>query len=407
MTFAYSRPLRHAGAAFLCFVLAGCAPMAPYHTQSSPHPSAIYQSSVKKFEVIERSGLKVLLRRGSNGLKLSCDGGIKLIDPSNGETLNEFGPGSHAQLQAEGGHLRAMGRALDVQEALLEPLQKDDPIKVGGVSYRGRLYIKALGDSLLLVNEVSLDEYLYGVLPGEVGSQWPMEALKAQAVAARTYAIFRAESSESKLYDLDDSTRSQVYFGISKEARKTSEAVDSTSAMILTWNGKPAETFFHANCGGHTANAATVWGTDIPYLRGVEDSFCEAGPHFAWHSDIDHDVLLQRLAKAGVTLKDFERVEPQGRDDSGRWQKVHFSGDGADQSMGAQAFRIALGPDVLRSTNFQISRHGDTEHFEGRGWGHGVGLCQEGAWAMAKAGYRYKEILGHYFPGTRLQRLVQ
>jgi len=407
MKMAFQWPLRLAGAAFLLLLSFGCAPIAPYHTEASPHPEAISKGSVKQFEIIERSGLKVLLRRGSNGLKLSCAGGIKLVDPESGETLSEFGPGSHAQILALNGHLTAMGRELGVPEAMLESVQEQDPIKVGGVSYRGHLFIKASGANLLLVNEVSLDEYLYGVLPGEVGSNWPIEALKAQAVAARTYAIFRAQNSESKLYDLDDSTRSQVYFGISKEAQKTSQAVNDTSDMILTWQGKAAETFFHANCGGHTADAASVWGTDLPYLRGVEDSFCDAGPHFAWHSEIDQDELLARLAKAGLKLRDFERIELRNRDRSGRWQLVHFSGNGADATMGAQAFRIALGPDVLRSTNFEISRHGDVERFEGRGWGHGVGLCQEGAWAMAKAGYRYKDILFHYFPGTRLQRLLQ
>jgi stage II sporulation protein D len=396
-------PLRIAGAAIF---FAGCSAVAPYHLGEAAHPDAISKAAIRPFEIIEHRGLKVLLRRGSSGLKLSCQGGIRLLDGDSGAALAELGKGSKAQLLADHGILRCRGQSLGAAQALLEPLERGDEILVGGLSYRGRLFLKASGDSLLLVNEVGLDEYLYGVLPGEVGSGWPLEALKAQAVAARTYALFRAGDTASKLYDLDDSTRSQVYFGRSKEARKTSQAVDETSGLILTWHGAPAETFFHANCGGHTADAAQVWGSHLPYLSGVEDSFCDTGPHFAWHSEIDHDRLLRILAKAGLKLRDFDSIEAGDRDASGRCRQVVFKGDGPPVSMGAQAFRVALGPDLLRSTNFQASRHGDTHHFEGRGWGHGVGLCQEGAYAMAKAGYRFGEILVHYFPGTKVKRLV-
>lgn len=395
-------PLRLAGAAFL---FAGCSAVAPYRVGESSHPSALSKTEIRHFETIERKGLKVLLRRGSSGLRLSCAGGIRLLD-AGGAELAEFGPGSRAQLLADDGQLRAAGRSLGVRVALLRPLQKGDAIKVGGISYRGDLYLKANGANLLLVNEVSLDDYLCGVLPSEVGSEWPMEALKAQAVAARTYALFRAESSDSKLYDLDDSTRSQVYFGTQKEAPKPSQAVEATSGMVLTWQGRPAETFFHSNCGGHTADAASVWGAKVPYLRGVEDSFCDSGPHFAWHSEIDHDKLLARLNKAGVKIRDFDAIVCGKPDASGRVAEVSFKGADKDSSMGGQAFRMALGPDLLRSTNFQASRHGDTHRFEGRGWGHGVGLCQEGAWAMAKGGYRWRDILSYYFPGTKIRRLV-
>jgi stage II sporulation protein D len=397
-------PLRFAGAALL---LAGCAPVAPYHVRDEAGPSGLKVKSAASLAAIQRQGLKVLLRRGSN-LKLSCKGGLRLVDPRTGAGLAEFGSGSRAQLLAQSGGLLAAGQKLGAREALLEPLEQGESILVGGLSYRGRLFIKAAGDSLLLVNEVGLDDYLYGVLPGEVGSNWPLEALKAQAVAARTYAAFRAEHTDSRLFDLDDSTRSQVYFGTSKESAKTDKAVDATSGLILSWQGRPAEAFFHSNCGGHTADSAQVWGHSLPYLRGVEDDFCDSGPHFAWHAEIEHEDLLKRLAKAGIKLRDFDSLEPIRPDSSGRATQLRFKGEGVpggELNIGSQAFRNAVGPDLLKSTHFQASRSGDTERFEGKGWGHGVGLCQEGALAMAKAGYRSREILAHYFPGTQLKRL--
>jgi stage II sporulation protein D len=399
------KPLRYAGAAFLLALLSSCAPVSPYHVSRQPEPFIVNENNGAQTQAISREGLRVLLRRGSNGLKLHCRGGIRLLDPANGSSVIEFGPATRAQLLASAGQLVAGGKPLGLREALLAPIQSEDALIVGDCSYRGHLVLKASGDALLLVNEVSLDEYLYGVVPGEIGSSWPMEALKAQAVAARTYAIYRAAESNSSLYDLDDSTRSQVYFGRSKEAARTCQAVDQTARMILTWHGKAAATFFHANSGGHTADAASVWGTAVPYLEGVDDPYCKGGAHYAWHSDIDQDVLLGRLERAGVHLRDFDSIETTEIDASGRCQKVRFLGAERNAVMSGQAFRIAMGPDVLCSTIFRVSRHGDTEHFEGRGWGHGVGLSQEGALEMAKQGYRYGEILDYYFPGTHLQIL--
>ena len=376
-------------------------------SSSSPHPAAISASHIEHYEAIQRDGLKVLLRRGSNGLKLSAHSGLRLVDPATSRELIRFTPPERAQLLAAGSRLVAGGRKLDVREAMLAPIDPDEQLSVGGTRYRGQIFIKANGESLLLVNEVSLDQYLYGVLPSEIGASWPRESLKAQAVAARTYALFRASQVESTLYDLDDSTRSQVYLGTSKEEASTNAAVDSTSGLVLAYDGKPAETFFHANCGGHTADVATVWGGQSAYLRGVEDSFCEEGKHYLWRTELDHEVVLKRLNAAGFSVRDFDSVETDERDRSGRCTTVVLKGSEPLLKLKATAFRTALGADVLRSTNFKALRHGETHVFEGRGWGHGIGLCQEGAKGMATAGYSWRDILNFYFPGTKVRRLVE
>jgi stage II sporulation protein D len=401
------RPLRNSGAAFLlALLLNSCAPVSPYHVGETPHPQSIQTFDIKPMEVIERKGLKVLLRQGAKNLHLSASSGLKLLDADTGDLLIDFPPGHKGQLAAEGGHLRAGGRLLDHAEAELRAMDPGEAVKVMGLSYRGRLILKAAGDSLLLVNEVALDEYLYGVLPSEVSENWPAEALKAQAVAARTYAVFRAQESPSKLYDLDDSTRSQVYLGTSKEGQHSRAAVDSTKSLVLSYQGALAQTFFFANSGGHTADSRTVWGSNLPYLHGVDDPFAEGGEHYHWHVSIDQDALLAALRKAGHPIQDFEAIEVLGHDDSDRVTRLRLSGRGSNLELSGNAFRQALGGDQLRSTNFKWSRRGDSNDFSGYGWGHGVGLSQEGAEAMARKGYSYKQILEFYFPGTRVKRLV-
>jgi stage II sporulation protein D len=383
----------------------GCASPKSSHTALSHAARGGHAAAKKSVSSVKHRGLNVLLRRGEMNLHLSSPSGLKLLDPKTGALLTEFGPGQKGALGAEQGRLRAGGRLLDSAEAELKAMADGSKVGVMGIHYRGRLILKASGDSLLLVNEVGLDSYLYGVLPSEVKESWPMEALKAQAVAARTYALFRVSSSGSTLYDLDDSTSSQRYLGTSKEGARSMEAVDLSSGLVLSYHDQLAQTFFHANCGGYTADSRRVWGSDLAYLRGVRDPFCEKGKYASWHCSIDHDQLLKQLQLAGHHLDDFESLTLKDRDSSGRWKTVVFAGHGAKDEMSAAAFRSAVGADLLRSTNFTWKRHGDSHEFEGHGWGHGIGLCQDGAEGMAKQGYSFRQIIYFYFSETKITKL--
>ena len=233
-----------------------------------------------------------------------------------------------------------------------------------------------------------------------------MEALKAQAVAARSFAVSRALKARDAPWDLDDSTASQVYRGEDGEGARPSLAVEETRGLVLGWRGQVIEAFFHSNSGGHTADASEVWGgVSPPYLKGQVDTASEDQAHYAWKATVPLDQVQRALERAGLWRGYLSGVAGRQRSDSGRWLSLELQGPAGDRAVSGNAFRMALGADLLKSTLFKVRVRGDDLVFDGRGWGHGVGLSQEGALVMAKDGHSFRGILEHYYPGTRLARL--
>jgi stage II sporulation protein D len=350
--------------------------------------------------------LRVLLRRGQQGLKVSCPGGLRLV-AADGRALVELPPLGRASLGAVDGRLRFNERDLGCDAARVLPLEEGTTVTVAGRSYRGRLWLKAVGGQLALVNQVGLEDYLKGVLPSEIPASWPPESLKAQAVAARSFAVAKAQKAIQQPWDLDDSTASQAYKGADGEQDAPSKAVDATRGQVLCWAQSVVEAYFHSNSGGYTADAAEVWGGPAPpYLRGEPDDASEDQPHYAWNAELPLEEAQRKLEAAGLWQGFLAGVRGEERSDSGRWVTVVLVGDGEHRKLlSANAFRMALGADRLRSTNFKVKVKGDALVFEGLGWGHGVGLSQEGARALALRGSKCRGILEHYYPGTRLAQL--
>jgi stage II sporulation protein D len=351
--------------------------------------------------------LRVLLRRGQQGLKLSAAGGLALYESKEGKPLAAIGASSRGRVEAAGDVLVMGGKPLGSEAEVRADV---GDLKVAGRRYGGRVLLRANGGQVLLINEISLQDYLKGVLPSEVPASWPPESLKAQALAARSYAVWRASETRkagTSAFDLDDSVASQAYQGMEKRDPRTDKAVDATEGEILAFQGKIAECFFHSNSGGHTAASDEAWGgKNAPlYLSGVMDSWSEDQQHYAWSVTLELEKVEARLNKAGLFTGLLEEVAPRESTDSGRWEQVRLIGGGGDKVIKATAFRSALGADVIRSTNFRVRRHGSSLIFDGLGWGHGVGLAQEGAKAMAEAGKSYRNILSFYYPGTRWARL--
>lgn len=350
--------------------------------------------------------LRVLLRKSHQGLKLAAAGGLRLRH-EDGRVLAELPAQGRARLEVIAGRLAMNGRSLGVSQALVQALRAGEAVRVAGKRYHGGLLLQAQGSQLLLINVVGLEDYLQGVLPSEVPSDWPLEALKAQAVAARTFAMGKVQKAHGLPYDLDDSTASQVYGGLDGEKPRSNEAVDSTRGLLLTWRGALAETFFHSNSGGHTADASEVWGGQAPgYLLGVLDTESEDQRHYAWNAVVPREQAERALVNAGLWQGFLEDVVGRERSESGRWNSVELLGRGANRKViKGNAFRMALGGDRLRSTRFRVHLRGDDLVFDGLGWGHGVGLSQEGAYTLAREGRGYRGILDHYYPGTRLGHL--
>lgn len=270
---------------------------------------------------------------------------------------------------------------------------------VGAKAYRGQLEVRPGNGSLAVINALPLEEYLYGVVPGEVIPSWHAESLKAQAVAARTYAVSHLGQFAAAGYDLKATVASQVYGGATLERPSTNRAVDETRGQILTYQGAPIEAFYSDSSGGFTEAAGEVWGKAIPYLQPVPD-FDQGSPRYNWTFTAAGGALPRALAKLGAAIGDLQDIVPLERSYSGRIKRARLVGSLAQIDVAGEKLRFAFG---LRSTFFNVSRlPNGTFQFAGRGWGHGVGMTQWGAKAMADMGFTYDQILAHYYSQTTL-----
>jgi len=283
-------------------------------------------------------------------------------------------------------------------------------LKVNGQEYRGVVEIRRTPvGRLTAINELDLEQYLYGVIKGEIDPRWPPEAVKAQAVAARTLALETLAASRAKYggegYTLRATTDSQVYLGVAGEDPGAAAAVDATRGIVATFQGQPIFAAYHSNSGGHTEDSENVWGTRHPYLRGVPDPYVLDAPGGVWTARLPLATIEADLRRGGVSVAGIAAIEPGRVTPWGRAITVRLLDEGGRaQEIGANQFRLLVGPTVVRSTMFAITREGAEVGFSGRGSGHGVGLDQWGARAMALRGYTFEQILAFYYTGISIER---
>ena len=281
-------------------------------------------------------------------------------------------------------------------------------VSVRGRPYRGDLRILARASGLTVINRLGLEEYLLGVVPVEMPPSWPLEALKAQAVIARTYAIRNLGQFESSGYDLCADQRCQVYAGLGAESVRTTRAVGETRGLIALWQDRPAATFYHSDSGGHTASSAEVWGGALPYLPGVPDPYGAASPRRAWTFSLRAGVLGQYLSGMGRPVGEPRALSLAGYTASGRASVLTVTGSAGRVELTGAELRGLLQRMGIFSTRLRLdatrAESGTTFILSGSGWGHGVGLSQWGAREMADRGMGFERILAHYYPGISLGR---
>ncbi|MFQ5810241.1 MAG: SpoIID/LytB domain-containing protein, partial [Armatimonadota bacterium] len=284
-------------------------------------------------------------------------------------------------------------------------------------TYRGSLAVRAHGGRLLLINWVLLEDYLRSVVPLELSADAAEAALRAQAVAARSYAVAAGDRHPGMPYDFCEGTHCQLYLGTRAESPRTDAAVRATKGQVLTHGGKAVEAPFHSCCGGATSAVEDVWrgGNPVPYLTGRSDigpngAYCRRSPSFRWHFSVGAPELLRafrtsRTADPGGRLQSVRVLK---RDAAGRATSVEIVGASRVTVSGNELRRLlnrTLGGDRMKSTRFAVGRQGDRYVFEGTGHGHGVGMCHWGAMARAEAGETYEQILQHYYSGVTLGKL--
>lgn len=276
-------------------------------------------------------------------------------------------------------------------------------VEINGVRYRGMAELHNIMGSISVINVVRLDDYLFSVVPSEMAPSWPAEALKAQAVAARTYAYYHILKKKSDLYDLDATTSFQVYKGVAAETAESTRAVSETAGQILTYGNKPVLAFFHSTCGGATIAGKYVWsGEDLPYLREVRCPYCSQSPYYRWEESLSMPELKRCIAArynvGQIQGISFDRFHGRVIDATIRHRNGTLKISGND-------FRQMFPEKRIKSMYFSAAKKGKSFLFEGRGWGHGVGMCQYGAKGLADKGADYKKILQYYYRGVSIDTI--
>ena len=313
-----------------------------------------------------------------------------------GEKIGEIGPMN--SLVAVSGENGVNLNGYEAGHIWVEPTG-DGAVWIGDRWYRGDTQLVSQGNGLLAINHVDIEDYLYSVVGAEMYASWPQEALKSQAVSARTYALYKSYKSNSKLYDLDTTTATQVYKGLNSETNTTVQAVNATRSQVLTYKGEPILAVFHASSGGHTENVEDIWSNPLPYLRGVVD-YDKDAPVYQWTKSFSEEEMSELIGGVGA----ISSMKPTKMTPQGRIVTMEVIGSEDTKEVSGAQLRKVLG---LRSTLFSISATGDGFQVSGRGFGHGVGLSQWGAKNLAQQGVQYHQILGHYYQGTSISLLEE
>lgn len=226
-------------------------------------------------------------------------------------------------------------------------------IKIDGKPYRGTVGFVISSGKLLSINNVGLDKYLYGVVPNEMPSSWNMEAVKAQAVAARTYALYYSLSEGD--YDLEDSGSSQIYGGYESETPNGNKAVDLTRGEVIYYDGKPINAVFHSTSGGHTEDSENIWNDAVPYLRGVPDEYSNISPSTQWQKTVTKEYIVKRLNDDGKSVKNIYGMEITKVSANNRVVELTIKTDKGEYVYKKDGIRSLLGYDVLMSTWFDLN----------------------------------------------------
>ena len=351
--------------------------------------------------------LRVAIKENVSQVRIGSSVNATITDATTNQTLGEI-QAMNGFTATQGGR----GIAIDKFSApriAINPTNPNGVVWIGDRWYRGRTVITPTSGGLTAINYVDLESYLYSVLGGEMNGNWPQEALKAQAVAARSYALFRRNRDGNSNFDLCDTARCQVYRGVQDESTGTQTAVNATSGQVLTYNGTIIEALFHSSSGGHTENVEDVWGTRVPYLRAVQD-YDQNAPVYSWNKIISRTELGNIVGLGPITA-----VNPVGKPTAGgSYRQLEFISNGTKKRVTTENLRDTLN---LRSSKITIipqpittksnTKNQATTSFiiQGNGFGHGLGMSQYGAKGMAEQGLKYSQIALHFFQNTELRKI--
>ena len=338
--------------------------------------------------------LRVAIKKEVTNLKVGSSTNAVVRDGT-GRAVGKITPRSSLSAQVRENQI-TIDDGVSGGELIVEP-ENDGYVWIGDRWYRGRTRLIRQAEGITAINHVDLEQYLYSVVGAEAISTWPLEALKAQAVAARSYALYKRNTGTNSFYDVDTTVGTQVYKGLHSEYTTTHEAVNGTLGQIMTYNNEVILAAFHSSSGGHTENVEDIWSSPLPYLRAVID-YDQQSPVFEWQQVIPVTKIQNLVAGIGI----IRGLKPLQMTPRGRIVTMEVVGDRGTATVSGKKLRKTLD---LRSTLFRISTDGNNLRVKGRGFGHGLGLSQWGAYYLAKQGVDYQQILKHYYQSANLTEL--
>ena len=278
-------------------------------------------------------------------------------------------------------------------------------IKIDKSKYRGKLIlVPEIKDRFTVLEEIGIEEYLPGVIEGEMPTLWQDDAIQAQVIAARTYAIYQKKIKNNALYHIDK--LDLAYNGSYNYQPKTKKIVDKSRGTVMVYNWELFPGYFHSTCGGHTEDINIVFNLrSIPPLSGVDCGYCNKSKYYNWRTNLKKDEIERKLGNAKFNVKKISKIVTEKTGQGGHSSIIKIVHSGGTKRVNANVFRLIVGPNNLRSTAFKVKNNGSSLIFDGSGWGHGVGLCQYGTQGMANSGFKWYDILKHYYPEIDLVKI--
>lgn len=347
--------------------------------------------------------IRVLVFPDAQRVEVSADRGLVLELPKGEERVL----GSPVSVTRGEAGIRLNGEWIRAETVTFRGRPADVTIRdqTGMFVLGGSVRVVHDGKALQVINDIDLEEYVQGVVPSEMSAGWHPEALKVQAVAARTYALHQRMMNSARDYDLVASTQDQVYRGRYGVDPRVQQAVEATRGLVLTHNNAPIFAAFSSTAAGPTEDASNVWAKDLPYLKGVDCPFDASSPYYQWRVALKLAELEQVLRRQGLAVGHIAAASVFTRSRAGRVTRLRILHSGGELILRGEELRRMVGYTVIPSTQFDLKLAGRELVLAGRGAGHAVGLCQWGAKELAERGYSFRAILRYYFPGTELQDL--
>lgn len=379
---------------------------APTMARHAPASAKSAKASVTAAQPAKQApDLRVGLASGRASLTITPAGGKATVQTGSSKTIT-LAANTAAAIRWQDGAFLVGREKLRGEVLVIRPAAKAGELSLDGRRYRGALELRHRGGGLTAVNIVPVDGYLRSVVPEEMPVDWPAEAIKAQSVAARSFALASRGRHASEGYDLCTTTHCQLYKGIASEKTASTAAARATRGEVLTYGGQPIEALFHTDSGGMTESSEDVWGSHVPYLRAVRDTPLGTMP---WTKTVSKVDLEKKLAAKGHNIGRLRAIElsplavgrvAKDRTASGRVKAMTAVGTKGRATLSGTAWRSLLG---LKSALFDAKLTKDSVTFTGFGAGHGLGISQWGAKRLAETGKSYADILHHYYTGVTLQ----